>query len=105
MKTCETCRYWTGRDGYEGSLTDPCDPDTYEPMPMPFEVRYCEHPRLMKFERPVERDQASCVDGSGYRAKLACGPDFGCVHHSLANVVITDPHRERVSPTQEGSEP
>ena len=81
MQTCETCKYWTGRDKCD-RVTDPEDPDTWEPMAMPWLVRYCEHPRLMQFERPIERDQASCVDGSNYRARLACGPDFGCVHYA-----------------------
>ena len=77
MKTCKTCKHWTGDD----HRTSPEDPDTYEPMDMPWPVRYCEHPRLMRFERPVDPDQASCMDGSYYIAKLATGPDFGCVNH------------------------
>ncbi len=81
MNTCDTCQHWKRPQyDYEG-IIDPLDPDTYQPMKMPFEVRYCEHPRLMTFERPLEPDQASCIDGSDFRAVLATGPKFGCIHH------------------------
>lgn len=61
----------------------PTDPDTYTDMVMPFDVRECMHPSLVKFERPVEQNGFGVTDGSNYQARLCTGPDFGCVRHEL----------------------
>lgn len=87
-RTCRTCRHWgltpNGRDRSWDDIVTPIDEDTFEPKVMPFEVRYCTAPKLIRFERPVEPDQASCIDGSRYVANLATGPEYGCVHHEEA---------------------
>lgn len=85
MKTCETCRWWRESDSPTGSrVTHPTDPDTYEPMVMPWDVRQCACPRIRFYERPVERNEACVIDGSEYSAGLCTGPDFGCVLHEEA---------------------
>jgi hypothetical protein len=61
VKTCKTCKFWTTEEGnnYPVNVMVPIDPDTWEPMEMPWEVRRCECPRIRFFERPVERDEAA----------------------------------------------
>lgn len=82
-RTCSSCTHWTApRPGDHDPICAPIDPDSFEPMAMPFEVRECKHPRLVRFERPSTRDGVSVVDGSNYRARLCTGPDFGCSLHS-----------------------
>lgn len=79
---CKTCKYWKeDREGYDG-ITHPIDEDTFEDKVMPFEVRYCKSPKLIQFERPIEKDGASCIDGSDYMALLATAEDYGCIHWS-----------------------
>ena len=80
MRTCESCVHWRV-DHQPDSIEEPYDPDTYEPMAMPFEVRRCRHPKLLFCERPLERDGFSVADGSEYFAAFYTGPDFGCVRH------------------------
>lgn len=79
---CRSCTYWktnqTDRT-LSDNITHPVDPDTYEPMEMPFEVRECAHPRLAFCERPVEQDGFAVADGSQYMATLYTAEDFGCV--------------------------
>ena len=87
METCKTCKHWlfSGVEyGPERDLCAPVDPDTYEPMAMPFEVRACKHPALTFCERPVEANGFGVADGSEYMAILVTGPDFGCVRHEAA---------------------
>lgn len=60
-------------------LIYPTDPDTFGPMKMLFEVKYCKSPKITFYERPVESDGATVVDGSQYHAAIITGPDFGCV--------------------------
>lgn len=82
MKTCATCRHWQPADDYDGKeICSPVDPDTFEPMPVSFEVRRCGSPHLLFYERPPESRQATLTDGSRYRASLFTGQDFGCVNH------------------------
>jgi hypothetical protein len=85
MERCQTCRHWQFDEkkdyGYEERICRPQDPDTYQPMEMPWEVRICKHPQKTFVERPVERNGFGLVDGSEYRAALVTGPDFGCVRH------------------------
>ena len=98
MKTCKTCKWWgvkwvplvavagcsnggmTDADSHE-DICEPCDPDTYEPMKMPFAVKMCGCPKLLFHERPVESDGACVADGSTYMANLLTAEDFGCVNH------------------------
>ncbi len=67
-KTCDTCKHWKHAEDFIG--VDGSDD--------PWMV--CDHPRLLKFERP-DKDGASLMDGSYYKAVLHTGPKFGCVHH------------------------
>lgn len=76
--TCQDCKYWSLDVDWCSEITQPIDPDTFESMDMPFEVRECTNPRLLFCERPVEPNQAALEDGSGYRANLFTGPLFGC---------------------------
>ncbi|HUW15155.1 MAG TPA: hypothetical protein VM537_35890 [Anaerolineae bacterium] len=83
-RTCETCKWWVrdpeGDGRYLGcSIIAPYDIDAGGPMIMPWEVRFCLSPKITFFERPVDRDGATIVDGSEYMADLITGPDFGCV--------------------------
>jgi len=59
----------------------PVDPDTFEPMAMPFEVRECKMPAMTFCERPVEPNGFGLADGSEYFATLVTAGDFGCVRH------------------------
>ena len=83
VNLCATCRHWlvSDKDWPHGGITQPVDPDTYEPMEMPFEVRECQHPKLMFCERPVENPGFAVADGSTYVAKFYTTGAFGCVLH------------------------
>lgn len=81
MNTCKTCKHWKTEGAGHSDILRPIDPDTYEPMAMPFEVRSCEHPALLFCERPLEKDGFAIADGSGYMAGLYTAEDFGCVRH------------------------
>ena len=86
MNTCKTCIHWKVEDTngctpHEGIVT-PTDPDTYEPMKMPFEVRHCMNPALLFCERPVQPDGFCVADGSTYMAHLMTSENFGCVLHN-----------------------
>jgi hypothetical protein len=81
---CATCTHWTKTDDKWNEITAPFDPDTYEPMSMPFEVRECKHPKLLFCERPVESDGFAVADGSLYFAALYTAEDFGCVRHEMS---------------------
>lgn len=90
VKTCKTCRHWvaaeSGFNPIERDICSPVDPDTFEPMLMPFEVRRCAHPEKTFHERPVSRDGFGLADASEYMAELYTGEDFGCVRHESATV-------------------
>lgn len=85
MNTCKTCKHWRHNYDdmfeYSDQICRPVDQDTYKPMVMPFEVRECLHPALVKFERTSEENGFGVTDGSEYMARLTTGPDFGCVRH------------------------
>lgn len=84
---CKTCKHWTTNDAGPYIATEiftPTDPDTYEPMQMPFEVRECRHPSQTFCERPVEPNGFGVADGSGYMAMLVTAEDFGCVRYEEA---------------------
>ena len=85
MKRCETCTHWdveASRDWLEEDPTDPfgLDADDCDRV-SGFKVGRCRSPKLIAFNRPMIRDHASVVDGSGYLAELHTAPDFGCVNH------------------------
>ena len=84
-KTCKTCKHWADpgrKDTWNAELIcKPKDPDTYESMIFPFEVRLCKHPAQTFAERPVESNGFGLVDGSEYYACLATAEDFGCVRY------------------------
>jgi len=78
--TCKECKWWYNTDyDKESEIVSPRDPDTYKFMVLPFEVRFCHCPKITFFERPVESDGATVIDGSQYQACLITAPDFGCV--------------------------
>ena len=82
---CKTCVHWKLDPGRTwDTITQPHDPDTYKPMKMPFEVRQCQHPKLLFCERPLEIDGFAVADGSEYMANLYTAEDFGCVRHEAA---------------------
>lgn len=81
MAHCIDCKYWhkADKDCNDG-ITNPVDPDTYEPMEMPFQVLPCNHPNITLFERNPDPRGVSLVDGSDYYAQMYTGPMFGCVN-------------------------
>jgi hypothetical protein len=90
MSHCKTCKHWIKDDGRGDSMTSPCDPDTYEPMEMPFEVRECKHPKLLFCERPVENPGFAVADGSTYFAALYTTEEFGCVMHERTTAASSE---------------
>lgn len=80
QRFCKTCKHWRAPDTDErwrvAQLTRPIDPDTMEPMGVPFEVRECAHPAKTFFERGF-----GLLDGSEYMAALVTAEYFGCVRH------------------------
>lgn len=83
INLCKTCRHWIAAPEYD-PICHPIDPDTFEPMAIPFEVRECTHPALVRFERTSEENGFGVTDASNYKARLCTGPDFGCVRHESA---------------------
>lgn len=81
MSRCKTCAHWTVDPDRLNWITNPEDPDTFEPMELEFEVRRCTHPRLLFCERPLGSDGFAVADGSVYFAALLTAEDFGCVLH------------------------
>ena len=82
MNTCKTCKHWKGPDANnynEKYALERLDPDTMEPMAIPWEVRFCKSPLLRFHEFPVESNEASIYDASQCYGWLITGPDFGCV--------------------------
>jgi hypothetical protein len=79
MNICKTCVHWGSKRPEDDYLSNPVDPDTYEPMEMPFEVKRCCHPKLHRFERPSEPNGFAVNDGSDYYAALHTAEQFGCV--------------------------
>ena len=82
MERCRTCKFWVVNKGDWDQISNPFDPDTYEPMKMPFEVRLCQHPDWKFCERPLRDDGFALADGSGYMANLYTAENFGCVLHT-----------------------
>lgn len=80
---CKDCKHWGNRPDsvadWQDHISKPIDPDTYEPMDLPHEVRRCYHPELRFCERPLEADGFAVADGSEYYAALYTGEAFGCV--------------------------
>lgn len=86
MGTCKSCKWWVKVDGWlNDDICCPVDPDTFMPMEMPWEVRYCTCPRIRFYERPIEPNEAAVVDGSGFKANLLTASEFGCVLHEYRN--------------------
>lgn len=82
MNHCRTCVWWTPTPKEDwDDITGPWDPDTLEPMKLPFEVRQCKQPDQTFCERPLNPDNFALADGSNYRANLYTAEDFGCVLH------------------------
>jgi len=82
QQRCKTCQHWqlADRDNSYSEITAPLDPDTFEPMALEFEVRYCKSDLLWFYERPIVPNGACVVDGSQYHAELLTASDFGCVN-------------------------
>jgi hypothetical protein len=88
MGTCATCHWWREANPKPShthlraeDVCAPLDPDTYEPIPPVFPLRFCWHPMVCMNERPPEPSWVVVIDASDYYAALLTGPDFGCVHH------------------------
>lgn len=81
MNTCQTCKRWT--ISADDHISTPIDPDTWEPMEMPFRVGRCASPFLIEFERPITPIGASVCDGSEYMARLYTAENFGCLNWEL----------------------
>jgi len=76
---CKNCKFWITTKEYH-TIINPEDPDTFEIMKnLPFEVRYCKSPKITFYERPIEDNGATVIDGSQYKAALITAPKFGCV--------------------------
>lgn len=87
QQTCRSCKWWTKPEdqmGEEYNVLHPIDPDTFEPMVFPFDVRICKCPRILFGEHPVESCGACVIDGSGYMAKLLTAENFSCSLHEQA---------------------
>jgi len=81
MGNCKDCKWWQRKESFaDYEIFRPEDPDTFEPMPITFETRYCTSPKLLFCERPLDASGATIVDGSGYRGALITGEDFGCTN-------------------------
>lgn len=85
MHKCKTCAHW--KVDNKGALNAddiqaPVDPDTFEPMQMPFEVRRCTTDNIMYFERNPNPNGISVTDASNYFVAIFTGEEFGCVLHS-----------------------
>lgn len=92
MRTCKDCKHWKkGEDYDEGDkVARPYHPVTFDPQTEEktvetygYAVRYCEHPKILFYERP-EIDGAAVVDGSDYFAALLTAESFGCILHEEA---------------------
>jgi hypothetical protein len=82
VSACRTCAFWVIPERHQyDQILHPVDPDTYEPMDTGFEVRICQHPRLLFCERPLEANGFAVADGSEYMANFYTAEDFGCVKH------------------------
>lgn len=81
MDKCRTCKHWRMPDQEWERIIAPIDPDTYERMKLPDEVRECRHPMLLFCERPLEPNGFAVADGSEYMAALYTAHEFGCVRH------------------------
>jgi hypothetical protein len=83
MERCATCKFWVLPEDWElYDIIAPRDEDDFEMKKMPWEVRQCTCPKIIKFERTPIPDGATLMDGSHYYAGLFPGPEFGCIHHS-----------------------
>jgi hypothetical protein len=84
MNRCRNCKYWQIPEGCNGYVSDsiynPIDPDTFESMKMPFEVRECKSGNITLFERNPNPKGVSLQDGSDYFATMYTGPLYGCVN-------------------------
>ena len=85
MKTCKDCAFWENYDDCHGQITQPVDPDTWEPMDIGFEVKACKSGNITIFERNPNKDGVSLTDGSNYYARMFTGPDYGCVNFKEKN--------------------
>jgi hypothetical protein len=80
---CKDCKYWGSRERSsddEDEIVNPIDPDTYERMEMPFEVKICGSLNITLFERNPNSNGVSLRDGSDYDCTMYTGEDFGCVN-------------------------
>lgn len=86
MNKCKTCKWWKLPDDndYHGSdICEPTDPDTCKPMKLDFEVKECTSPLLTRFERTVNNNGVSLMDGSQYKSDMYTAENFGCVNHEV----------------------
>ena len=76
---CKDCEYWVDDDDTD-LIMHPIDPHTRNKIRMLFDVRKCNHPSIMLFERNPNPAGVSLCDGEDYRAEMYTGPMFGCVN-------------------------
>lgn len=88
---CKSCKWWqTAKNRYNGCIDPDVSPitgddwktDEEKDMFFPHEVRYCEHPKVLFYQRPAS-DGVAVFDGSEYCAYIATGENYGCVNHEL----------------------
>ncbi len=81
---CKNCSHWK-LDKYDvaDEIISPIDFDTYDPIKVPFELRYCKSPKLRSSARPEEKSGFSASARFYGDAKLATGPEFGCIHFEV----------------------
>lgn len=75
-------------------LVYPLDEDHLERKEMPFEVRQCYSPMLLKLERPITEYHATVADGSGFFARLVTGGNFGCNGYEIEGMQIREQRME-----------
>ena len=104
MNNCKTCKFWQppseeemGGGEYE-SVLFPEELDYWDGPDKSnkdrevraveltgFAVRFCKHPKMYFYRRPL-RDGVAVVDGSEWSASMLTGEDFGCVLHEAGEI-------------------
>ncbi len=80
MTKCASCKWWVAMQEHEISPKNNYDADGNS-IEFDVEVRRCKSPMLLKFQHPMQPNEATVLDGSHYHAGLYTGPEFGCVNH------------------------
>lgn len=81
---CKTCAYWIAPSDPNECTAGEYD-EVFDRAKLPFEVRECKHPEKSFCEPPKGPDGFATLDGSGYRAALYTGENFGCLRWTEAS--------------------